>query len=442
MTSFIRTLNPEVAVDNNPHSGSSGFNTMWDQGIDYPRLLAHTDIVWTEEGNEAGVSEEGILLSKIRTYKQATMLDNKVFTYTSESLVQLAEAMTFNRQCLGMVGGVLAGYELSENRETHGFDDPYSWGGEQLGFGLTQQKKDYIDFFGENFEYYRAVEAASEVAVLHSYATMAFNNGRPYQSVYLFEQVLIQNQVPFDIIFDDQLAHLSKYRVLVLADQEALSDQQLSQIRAFVEAGGGLVATEHTSLYTELRQRRRDFGLSDLLQVRPSRWQARGSHPEPVPKTDLVRRRVGEGRVVYIPEIIPTIVKPTSAPMTSRYWKLPVNTNELVESVEWASGGTPLLRAKATPTTVMELHRQQESGALLLHMINYDSVNTPSIENLEISLRVPGGVEIEQVRVLSPDRKTDEVIAHRMSKTERGEIRIALTVPQLQTYNLVAILPR
>jgi len=52
MERYIRTLNPQCAVENNPHSGMSGNNTIWDQGVDYPRLLSHTDIVWTEEGNE------------------------------------------------------------------------------------------------------------------------------------------------------------------------------------------------------------------------------------------------------------------------------------------------------------------------------------------------------------------------------------------------------
>ncbi|GAF98706.1 unnamed protein product, partial [marine sediment metagenome] len=82
MESFIRGLNPEVAVENNPSSGLSGNNTIWNQGVDYPRLLSHTDIVWTEEGNEATVTEEGILISKIRTYKMASTLNNKIFTYT------------------------------------------------------------------------------------------------------------------------------------------------------------------------------------------------------------------------------------------------------------------------------------------------------------------------------------------------------------------------
>ena len=67
---------------------------------------------------------------------------------------------------------------------------------------------------------------------------MAFNNERPYQGTFLFEQALIQAKVPFDIIFDRHLTDLSRYRVLVLADQECLSDEQMDQVRAFVNRGG------------------------------------------------------------------------------------------------------------------------------------------------------------------------------------------------------------
>ncbi len=80
MERFIRDLNPEVAVECNPSSGVSGHNIAWAQGVDYPRLLAHMDVVWTEEGNEAGVTPQGILVSKIRTFKAAALLGTSVFT--------------------------------------------------------------------------------------------------------------------------------------------------------------------------------------------------------------------------------------------------------------------------------------------------------------------------------------------------------------------------
>src|SRR5262249_47641126 len=120
-------------------------------------------------------------------------------------------------------------------------------------------------FYLNNFRHYRKVDNIADVAVLHSFSSMAFNNDRPHQSFMLATQVLIQAKIPFDIIFDDNLRNLSKYLVLVLPNQECFSDQELNLIRNFVKQGGGLVATEHSSLLTEWRRRRNGFRLQDLF---------------------------------------------------------------------------------------------------------------------------------------------------------------------------------
>ena len=58
-----------------------------------------------------------------------------------------------------------------------------------------------------------------------------------------------------------------RLKTLILPNIAALSDEQCRQLRAFVERGGGLVATYETSLYDERGERRADFGLADLFGV-------------------------------------------------------------------------------------------------------------------------------------------------------------------------------
>jgi beta-galactosidase GanA len=70
----------------------------------------------------------------------------------------------------------------------------------------------------------------------------------------LTEQALIQARIPFDLIFDEHLSDLSKYKVLVLPETECLSDAQLASIRSFVAGGGGLVATGQAGLYDQWRR--------------------------------------------------------------------------------------------------------------------------------------------------------------------------------------------
>ena len=62
-------------------------------------------------------------------------------------------------------------------------------------------------------------------------------------------------------------AHVGQFKTLILPNIAALSDEQCRQLRAFVERGGGLVATYETSLYDEWGARRKDFGLADLFGV-------------------------------------------------------------------------------------------------------------------------------------------------------------------------------
>ena len=400
MKEFIRRLNPNAAIATNPHVGISGQNTIWNQGVDYPTLVPQMDIVWCEEGDYAGTTAKGILVSKIRTYKMATILKKRILTYTTKSVVaegaffqnvpggrvQMAESMAYNRQSLGKVGGGLAGYYRPE------------------------EERAYIRFFREYFDLYRGVETAADVAILYSHATMGFNNERPAVSFMLFAQTLIQAKVPFELIFDQHLKDLSKYRVLVLADQECLTDEQLALIRKYVQQGGGLGATEHTSLYTEWRRRRPDFGLKDLFQLGAPEWQGQDA-PETVLNVGTIRHDVGSGRLAYVAEVKPAIGKPPAVPMTYEYWKLPENWEGLVDAVQWAAGGQMTLEVEAPLTVTAELLRQPETGKLLLHLINYHADRTPVVQNINVRLRKSEGSK--DFVVLSPDAAAQTLTARK-----------------------------
>lgn len=410
---FIQSLNPEVAVENNPHSGMSGTNTIWNQGVDYPRLLSNTNAVWSEEGNNANFTEDDILISKIRSYKMAGLLNNTAFTYTGETTLQMAESMAYNRQCAGMVGGGLAGYQLPD-----------------------KQKK-YIRFLHEKFEYYREINNIADVAVLHSFSTMAYNNDRPYVSTYLFEQSLIQARIPFDIIFDDNLKDLSKYKVLILADQECLSDDKLDLIRNFVSKGGGVVASEQTSLKTEWGQRKADFGLKDLFNVKAPELKELISFDFAETRiniTSSVTNQVGSGRVIYIPEIIPSIQKPSGDAMTSQYWKLPKNYSELIQAVKWAAREDLLIDVTAPSFVALELTASEKTDKMMIHLLNYKALYNETVKDIKVILKIPKGRQVLDLLLLSPDREGTKTLPFDVK-----DGRITFIVPDLDVYDLVVV---
>ncbi len=91
-------------------------------------------------------------------------------------------------------------------------------------------------------------------------------------------QALIESRIPFEMVHDRLLdtARTRKFKTLILPNIATLSDAQCTQLRAFVNSGGSVIATYETSLYDEWGVRRKDFGLADMFGVS---WSGRGEGP-------------------------------------------------------------------------------------------------------------------------------------------------------------------
>ncbi|NED99908.1 alpha-amylase family protein [Phytoactinopolyspora halotolerans] len=105
----------------------------------------------------------------------------------------------------------------------------------------------------------------------------------PYAHENGFYHALVEARIPFELVSDQNLTdeELARFRVLVLANAERLTDEQCSTIREFVRAGGGLVAAHHSSLGDDLGARRSNFGLADVFGVdleRPARGPVKNNY--------------------------------------------------------------------------------------------------------------------------------------------------------------------
>jgi len=418
LVDYIRELNPEVAVQGNAtmylHT-----NTGFSHGVDPSLLFEYGDYLRTEEPNQAEWTADGRLVSLIRPYKAARVMGKAlnvlqvakseldwqarpgVERWRSPIELRLAEAMAYNDMCLGTFRRNLA--------------------------DATTAARQYVSFFHAHKAELRDTTTVADVAILRSFPSIEFNPSQSLFSTVLFEQSLIQGKVPFAIIFDRHLKELSKYKALVLANQDALSDEQVQTIRRYVAAGGGLVATEETSLLTDWRRRRPKFGLADLFGINepPSRKQASQS----------LRREYGEGRVAYIPRIEPAIAAPP-AQMTyhvgNQYWKLPKNHRDLMDAVRWAAGGELTAEVDAPEWVTIELAQQRGTNRLLLHLLNY-KVGEPVLD-IPVKLKLPAGMKVKEAVVETPDAGGRQVL----SVVANGRT-VSFRVPALKIYDLVLL---
>ncbi len=83
-----------------------------------------------------------------------------------------------------------------------------------------------------------------------------------------FTQALIRARIPYLPVHVDHVERESpNLAVLILPNLGAMSDEQVTAVRRFVERGGALIATGETGLYNEWGDPRPDFALADLFGV-------------------------------------------------------------------------------------------------------------------------------------------------------------------------------
>ncbi|MFC2076926.1 hypothetical protein ACFLT7_07575, partial [candidate division KSB1 bacterium] len=411
---FIKSIDPGCAIGINIHGMSRNNRAI--TGIDPIGVCDGTGVDgW---GGESSVipelTDDGAMISPIREFKAARTL-KLAYTSGGRSSAPLAtvvtQAFSYRHQIpgTGYLGNV-----------------PAKWG--------KLAGPEPRDTWYEHEEYYRDTETIADVAILRSYPSLAYNSGAPLQSTIGFEQTLIQAKVPFDVIFEKNLKNLSKYKVLVLANTECMSDGDVKLIGDYVRRGGGLVATGSASLYTEWRRPRPNFGLADVLDLTPEEAEKtrRGYRISDAMSTwigvegiQTKMTEFGKGRAVYVPRVIPSYTG--SAPKMI----LPVNWPELIRAVKWAAGQELSINVHAPLTVVMNLYEKKEKKQLLLHLVNFKQ---DLIGDIGVDLKIPDGKKVKSVTVLTPDSVRGGSIKH-----EQSGDRLAFRVPELKLYDMAVI---
>jgi hypothetical protein len=408
MFDLVHSLNPEVALEINP-AGITGQNRSWESGVDHARLLKFTRAFWSEEGNLPGYAADGRLITRIRSYKLARAYSNVLLTYIEDNALALAESLTFN-QTLGYLGS-----------------SP-----------LSPITKEHIDFYLKNRESYEGSEDVSNVAIFRSYPSLTYNNAAVQLCTVLVEQAMIEASVPFDLVFDEGLHDLGKYKVLVLPNSECLSDEQLTLIHQFVDHGGGLIVTGQAGIYDEWRRVRTTPGLHRLVdhQVPGTDYQEHVDSTTGMAGVSS-RKQVGRGRVAYLPAVEFDGALPKATPnfaITSEFWKRPKNSKDLISLIQWATEDQIPLSVEGSDGVVASCTAQHSRQRMFVHLVNYNSAKLATQHNL-------------RVRVILPDKqKASKVVLHAPGTTETQSLnftneasRTSFTVPALHTYALITI---
>ena len=156
----------------------------------------------------------------------------------------------------------------------------YHWLGFQQGF-LEDRRwqtvgRDFLSWQAANDRHFHNIRSIANVALVVAQRSNRLYKAPPgtdgIDSVQGMYSILTEARVPFDVVLSDDLSaeKLKDYSVLILPNVAWMSNQQKSQVEAFVQRGGSLLATFETGLYDENGKPRSDFALADLFGIHKS----------------------------------------------------------------------------------------------------------------------------------------------------------------------------
>ena len=399
---YAKSLNPNVAVSYNM-KGVYSFNRFWTYAVYHPLFTGHVDRLSFDTGGYAANIDPhtGALISQIRSYKVARRIGSccEESDFLDDE-VRLSLFMGF------------------------GYQKPVCTGG-PWGPGAFNVFTPMMEFFREyNDRYYTETDNVTDVAVLLNWPSMAYSVSATWIPATLMEQILIQYKVPFDLLFDEQFDHIGRYRAVILAGQECISDAQAARLIKYVENGGILMVSGSAGQYNEWREER---------SVRPL--------PPPGSR--------GKGRIVSIPAIVradgggartgsitqnpePGITQQRGAQLVPAQWVLPKNHQEIYKSIRDAMPNGFSIATEAPLTTVMEILTRETTKETIAHFVNFDRENStgPFVVNLRKQFTGP----VKSVISMTPDH--DAAINLEFDESN-GLVRF--TVPSVRVYTMVVV---
>lgn len=351
-----------------------------------------------------------------------------------------------------------------------------------------------LRFHRDHQQYYAGLRSAARVAIISSLRSEErYGRSEGIAKVQKARRgafrALVESHIPFDILPDDLLpaaardGRLDRYDALVLPNVAALDDEQLAVLDAYVERGGGLVATYDTAGFDGAGLTRAEVGLRSLgaagvLARREGPGAMRSAYlrltqREDLPdseETDLVALDRAflyvEPRDGAAPSL--TLIPPSRyGPPEKTYWEietnqpgrlaycyghgktvyfpwpvdalffdlsLPEHRGLLAQAVIEVSQGGRQIITSAPPQVEVTIGEQPDSNRTILHLINYSGHQERSfhdpLEIRDIRLELPGVANRNRVY-------STQLGATLPANTGNG--MLSFTLPRLGLFDMVVL---
>jgi hypothetical protein len=401
ITSYARNLKPDAILLSNPaHPTSAGepmSRSVWPVWVG-----RHLDLMIAENANSPEIDGD-LMVSQIRAHKEGMAVGYRAVptTWAEGPKVNMADASTRLPQTSSVIRLQIA--EAAANKGVPGSN----WATRALG-GSDSMRIDipefsdalgqYIDFVKKNESFMQSSQPVKDIAVLHTFASLAYNPQYASDQVSAAEEILIRGGFSWEVIFDDDINQLNKYPLLVLSGQTHLSDQSCIAIKSFVDKGGAVVMIGDNGLYDDEGRLLSGNRLSSLKNNSVIRVNAIG-----------MRKVSNRSWGIFV--------------------RLPSNWKQLAETIEKVASGHLSARLHDASDVALSAYHGTR-GQLIIHLVNYAAPQPTKILQLELG---SGWNEHSNVRLLTP-----ELTERKLSLRRNGDINF-IDVPPFEVYSVVVV---
>jgi hypothetical protein len=370
----------------------------------------------------------------------------------------------------------------------------YHWVGGQKGLGEDRrwQKigRQYMQWHARHDLHFERIRSVANVGVVMGQSSHLFytppGEGGMAQFIDGLYYALIEGRFMFDFVHEDDLGAetLGRYSALLLPNIAWLSDAQCAQLRAYVAAGGSLMASFETGMFDERGIRRRKPGLADLFGIDSvgevagpkgngfyariesqheilrgfddTEWIPGGAYRLPVKAAGPMVLSVIPAHTAYPPELSYVPFDSTDEPAVvardngrGRLLYFPGD----IERASWRSGHTDLsrllqnsigwLEGGSRPVTVegegvVECFAWETPVGYALHLVNYTN---PNMHRGWLRRHYPIGEQ--KVRMtLSPGRsvvRVELLRSERLIPFRQDGTSVEFTIPSVTDYEVAAL---
>jgi hypothetical protein len=327
---FAKSCKPDAIISaniNNIRRSKKAANS----AIDITEIENGFDLFVSQSGNAPGL-EGDFIINRVREFKLAKALNMPILALCDDDAGAPEEKYVLTSMEDAVFGGIPTDRTIMKPDR------------EMVSRELIEFRRPILHRFNQTVESEHESLAAEDyepVKILYSNASVKFSE-KSYQAIVGAEEVFLRNHVPYGLLISSDSHPLEisdNCEVLVVCNQNCLSDNEISTIIRYVKNGGKVIITGESGWHDEsYRQRRNNL---------------------------LIEQLKGIDNVSFIND--------TKFASVNGGWKIEVGNpgesgQHLLESLEklWS----PTIRVNAPETAFVNIKKANET-TFYIHLLNY-----------------------------------------------------------------------